>query len=158
MSSSNPVLSGQCQCGRVRYLLNGAPMTFYACHCLDCQSQSASAFGLSLLIDRTNFELLSGQLKTWSTRADDGSVKNCVFCTDCGTRIYHGSDNTEGPISIKAGSLDSIAKLQPVAHIWTRRAHAWLGLIDSGITCYETQPANMRELYGFWSDNNAERG
>jgi len=46
---------GGCQCGHVRYRLNGPPLTLCACHCRDCQKQSASAFGMSLWVRQPCF-------------------------------------------------------------------------------------------------------
>ncbi len=48
------------QCGNIRYRINGEPLTLYACHCLDCQAQSSSAFGLSMWVNFDNFELQQG--------------------------------------------------------------------------------------------------
>ncbi|MEM7293879.1 MAG: hypothetical protein AAF420_10870, partial [Pseudomonadota bacterium] len=50
MPKQEDTLQGGCQCGATRYRINGQPLTFYACHCLDCQKQSSSAFGLSLWV------------------------------------------------------------------------------------------------------------
>ena len=41
---------GGCQCGAVRYTLATDKITAYACHCLECQKQSASAFAISVPI------------------------------------------------------------------------------------------------------------
>ena len=80
---------GGCQCGTVRYRINGTPLTLYACHCAECQKQSASAFGLSLWIDSSHLEILSGKPKIWERPADSGDTVVCAFCPDCGSRIYH---------------------------------------------------------------------
>ena len=141
-------LQGSCQCGHIRYTINGDPLTLYACHCLDCQAQSASAFGLSMWVNYDDFELRLGELSFWSTEADDGSKKQCAFCPNCGTRIYHASDSSI--ISLKAGSLDEKSLLQPVAHIWTKRAHDWLGLENRGVICFTQQPENFDEIIQAW--------
>jgi hypothetical protein len=143
--------SGQCQCGNIRYRVNGEPLTFYACHCLDCQQQSASAFGLSLLVAVDDFELIAGRLKFWSKTADDGSAKNCAFCPECGTRIYHASDDPAAPISVKAGSLDNNSHISPVAHIWTKRAHRWLDLEKPGTIICPGQPDDFGEIISAWA-------
>ena len=44
-------LEGGCQCGAVRYAISAAPLTLYCCHCTECQAQSSSAFGMSMLVD-----------------------------------------------------------------------------------------------------------
>ena len=142
-------LSGGCQCGHIRYQINGDPLTLYACHCLDCQAQSASAFGLSMWVRMNDFDLLGGELKFWSTKADDGSQKHCAFCPDCGTRIYHVGEDAE-IISLKAGSLSDRSALNPVAHNWTKRAHKWLEMQKQNVLCYEMQPESFNDVLAAW--------
>ena len=48
-------LAGGCQCGAVRYEIRGEPLSLYVCHCRECQKQSASAFGISVIIKRADF-------------------------------------------------------------------------------------------------------
>ncbi len=151
MIDSKSILTGQCQCGNIRYQINGEPLTLYACHCRACQAQSASAFGMSMLVAVDDFELTAGKLKFWSTTADDGSVKHCAFCPECGTRIYHASDDSTDSISVKAGSLDNILQLAPVAHIWTKRAHHWLDLEKPGTIICQSQPDDFSEIIDAWA-------
>jgi len=148
---TDPFKTGGCQCENIRYRINGEPLTLYACHCLDCQKQSSSAFGLSMWVARDDFELQSGKLRFWSTTADDGSEKRCAFCPECGTRIYHVFGDASDPISLKAGTLDDTSRLDPVAHIWTKRAHRWLELERCGIICHSAEPDNFDRILAAWS-------
>jgi hypothetical protein len=50
---------GGCQCGKVRYRLDGEPLALTMCHCTECQRQSGSAFGMSLGVASDSFRLLS---------------------------------------------------------------------------------------------------
>jgi hypothetical protein len=120
-------LTGGCQCGEVRYRLEGEPIELTVCHCRECQRQSGSAFGMSLLIPAEGFELLSGSLKFFEVVCDSGRKKSCAFCPDCGTRIYH---RTDAGISIKAGTLDDTSRLRPTAHYWTKRTQPWVVIPD----------------------------
>ena len=151
MSDPAEVHCGGCQCGFIRYAIHGDPQTLYACHCRDCQKQSSSAFGLSLWAERDKFEITHGELKFWSTRADDGTVKLCAFCPECGTRIYHAIEGDDDVFSVKGGSLDNIAKFDPVAHIWTKRAHRWLDLEQKGTACYADEPVSFDEIVALFS-------
>ena len=154
MTSSEKALKGGCQCGNIRYQINGEPITLYACHCLHCQAQSSSAFGLSMWVENRDFELLSGKLKSWTEKAGDGSAKLCAFCPECGSRIYHAIEGDNGILSLKAGSLDDKELLTPVAHIWTKRAHKWLGLEKQGVSCFETEPKNFSEIIEAWKSRD----
>ncbi len=114
---------GGCQCGEVRYEISQMPLTLYACHCTECQKQSASAFGLSLWVRKSAFRV-SGNTKSWSRGTDRGNILHCHFCPRCGSRLWHEGDKphpTFGPIvSVKGGSLGNMKYLAPVGHIWTR--------------------------------------
>lgn len=112
---------GGCQCGAVRFSSAGEARALYACHCRECQKQSASAFGLSLLVPRTGLMLLSGELRTWSRATDSGARLNCVFCGTCGSRVWHEKDATSETVTIKAGCLDEPIDMSEATHIWTAR-------------------------------------
>ena len=119
---------GGCQCGNIRYRQNGKPLMLYVCHCSDCQKQSSSAFGMSLIMQAQQVEFIRGaeSLRSWDTPGENGRIKRCHFCPACGTRVMHGSDDPSEDVSIKAGSLDDTRGLQPNAHIWLRSAQSWV--------------------------------
>jgi len=144
-------LEGGCQCGTVRYRVTGRPLTFYACHCKECQKQSASAFGLSLRIEASDFDLLSGQPKFWERPADSGDTTVCAFCPVCGSRLYHFGRREPEILSLKAGSLDDTAGLAPVGHIWVRSKQAWVDLAGlPGDLVFETEPPSFEEFLRRW--------
>jgi len=78
---------GGCQCGAVRYRVVGEPVMVGVCHCMQCQRQSGSAFGMSFIVPKEAFELLSGSLKTFTRTSDSSRPVVCAFCPECGTRI-----------------------------------------------------------------------
>ena len=131
---------GGCQCGNVRYRVEGEPIVLTVCHCNECKKQSGSAFGMSLTIRKEDFRLLKGELKTFSRTADSGRLVHCAFCPDCGTRIYHEPLYRKGAINIKPGTLDDTAALEPTIQVWTIRKHPWLTL-DEDIAPFEQQPS-----------------
>lgn len=124
--------SGGCQCGRVRYVLDGEIVRLNVCHCRDCQMQSGSAFGMSLVVPDETFRLTSGELKFFETVPDSGRKKTCAFCGDCGVRIYNMTSVIK---SIKAGTLDDRSWLSPNAHYWTKSKQNWTSLPED-IPCY----------------------
>ena len=63
------------------------PEGFHACHCKECQRQSESAFGMTLLV-RENGLKVSGELKKFERISDGGNRVTAYFCSDCGVRIY----------------------------------------------------------------------
>ena len=80
--------TGGCQCGQVRYELSGEPIRLIACHCTECQRQSGSAFGMSMLIKKEDLKL-TGITKSFIRVADSGHKNTGVFCPNCGVRIHN---------------------------------------------------------------------
>ncbi len=117
---SDGVLAGGCQCGAARYTISAAPLWLIACHCRECQKQSASAFGMSLIVGRAALRLTQGETRTWSRKADSGNTVNCVFCVGCGTRLWHAKEGFDY-VSIKGGSLDEQLDFSDAVHCWTSR-------------------------------------
>jgi hypothetical protein len=81
--------TGGCQCRQIRYEIRAEPLTLYLCHCQECQKQSSSAFGMSLTVPRDAVVIIQGQPKAWTRKADSGREVTCLFCGDCGTRLFH---------------------------------------------------------------------
>lgn len=145
------ILEGGCQCGAIRYRVTGAPLTLYACHCTECQKQSASAFGLSLWVERSDLEIVSGEPRHWERLADSGNTTRCAFCPDCGSRLYHEASDDPGIYSLKGGSLDAIAGLTPVGHIWVRSKQPWVDLAClPGDLVFETEPPDFEPFKRRW--------
>jgi hypothetical protein len=133
-------LTGGCQCGAARYEVSGAPVEIYVCHCRECQKQSASAFGISVIVRREDFRLVRGELKSWSRPADSGRRVRCLFCADCGSRLWHADEaGAEPTISVKGGSFDQPVDLGNAFHIWTKRKLAGV-VIPQGAKQFPEEP------------------
>ncbi len=145
--------TGGCQCGEVRYQLQGEPLTFYICHCRECQKQSASAFGLSLTVPRAAIQIVRGQPKMWTRNADSGRSVTCAFCANCGTRLFHDRSYNRETINIKAGTLDDPNWLRPIGNIWTDSAQPWVTISDELLN-YPGQPENTDRLWEKWTESS----
>lgn len=117
---------GSCQCGNVIYQVIEDPLITVACHCLDCQKLSTSAFSISMILNRSGFDLLSGELKKWERPTAAGGIAVCWFCPDCGNRIYHENPAMPEVVRLKPGTLEDTSILEPQAHVWTCREQPWL--------------------------------
>jgi hypothetical protein len=114
-------MTGGCQCGKVRYEITGTPRSLYVCHCRECQKQSASAFGISVIVRAADLCPLQGEVCSWLRPTDSGRTLVCFFCPNCGSRVWHGDRDQAEEISIKGGSLDEPPDLSDAVHIWTSR-------------------------------------
>jgi hypothetical protein len=131
-------LTGGCQCGRVRYEIAAEPVEIYVCHCRECRKQSASAFGISVMVPVAAFRLTKGEAREWTRPADSGNIVVCHFCATCGSRIWHDAPG-DATISVKGGSLDEPPDLTGVPHIWTaRKLHGVV--IPEGVAQHPGEP------------------
>lgn len=147
--------AGGCQCGALRYEITGRPLTLYACHCTECQRQSASAYGLSLWVHEADFRL-TGKPAQWTLYTESGHLLHCFFCPNCGSRLYHKdseepADPAKAVLSVKAGSLDHARLLSPVGHIWTRSKAAGTVIPDDALLA-EAGPDDIGAYLAAFSD------
>ena len=142
-------LTGGCQCGAVRYRLTGRPVTFYHCHCTECQKQSASAHGQSLRMRRADV-VVDGTMAAFERPSASGHHLKGWFCPSCGNRILHERAGADA-VNIKAGTLDNTSWLRPAGHIWTRSAQAGTRF-DAEDPVWAKQPDdNYQALIRQWS-------
>ena len=138
---------GGCECGFVRYQFRGEPLTCYACHCTDCQSASGSAFSLSMLVQREDIQITSGEeAQHIFTMNHDQRVRH--HCGQCGAALWYGGAEASELVALKAGTFDDTSWFQPIAHVWVRSAQAWFRF-DSNVATYETQP-DISDLLQLW--------
>jgi hypothetical protein len=130
--------TGGCECGSYRYQITGAPKTIVICHCRDCQRQSGSAFGSSMVVADAQFTELSGALACFERAAFSGATMRGYFCPLCGTRIFHAKPGAPGLKILKAGTLDDTATIKPLAQLWTSRKQIWLDFPD--VPAFARQP------------------
>lgn len=143
------VFEGQCQCGAVHYRVQGSAQTVFACHCSECQRQSASAFGMALWVKDAQ-ELLSGPpLREWRRTTPSGKTMVGRFCSVCGTRLFHQVALPGAPLSIKPGTLNDTRALRPVVHIWTASKQAWVQIPDN-VLQYPGNPPDFAALVQAW--------
>ena len=112
---------GSCHCGAVRYTLSQSTQALFVCHCTECRHQSASAFGISVIVAQAALAVECGELRTWSRQADSGNTVDCTFCARCGTRLWHARRGAADTLSVKGGTLDDPVDLTRAVHIWTAR-------------------------------------
>ncbi|MGD1879605.1 MAG: GFA family protein [Kiloniellaceae bacterium] len=133
--------TGGCQCGAVRYVIRAEPREVYVCHCTECRRQSASAFGISVIVDSAALVLTDGAPKVWTRAATLQGSMACFFCPDCGTRLWHGDPAKDDCVSVKGGSLDSPPDLRGARHIWVKSKLPGVAIPADAETFPEEPPA-----------------
>ena len=137
-------MDGGCGCGQVRYTINAPQMPIiYACHCIDCQTQSGSAFALQMPVFETMLSV-SGDMVSGERAHPSGTIGTIFACEKCLVRVYSKNSTRPGMATIKAGTLDDSAGVVPKFHLWTSSKQPWVFVPENSVAL-EEQPASTAE-------------
>ena len=104
------LLSGGCQCGAVRYRIEGELSNPHICHCRMCQ-KAAGNFSLALAAQkRENVQVTRGSPGWFQSSA----IVKRGFCANCGTPLFFDPLDT-GYMLVTLGSLDDPSRYKPVS-------------------------------------------
>jgi hypothetical protein len=127
---------GSCECGAFSYSLTG-DVDIYACHCLNCQTRSGSAFAEHAMVRATQFEC-RGATVHYSRTVNNIQFEE-TFCGACYTRLFNTNSALPDMIFLRAGTISDSQLLDPIAHIWTKRKQSWVE-IPGAIPAFEESP------------------
>jgi hypothetical protein len=120
------MIEGGCNCGAVRYSIEGAPLAVVACHCTRCRRQSGSVYSVNLVV-MASAVTVAGPLATYEdTQTSSGVPVSRQFCGTCGSPIRSIIGANPDIVAIKAGTADEPDALAPEMHIWTQSKIAWV--------------------------------
>ena len=128
---------GGCLCGAVRYRVTNAPFRTSVCHCTFCQRRTGSAFGLGAYFKKDDFELLSGELRSYEHRSDEsGRWLRLEFCPNCGTTVTWTLKSSPRAAGSRAAASTTSSWLRIDRHSWTRSKHHWF-VVPPGVETIE---------------------
>ena len=119
---------GGCFCKSMRYRLTSKPMFVNCCHCLNCQSQTGSAFVINAVIETERIELLSGEPIVTELESGDGRPHDIYRCSDCLCAVWSDYGRRPSLRFVRVGTLDNLTAFSPDAHVFTRSKQSWVGL------------------------------
>jgi hypothetical protein len=117
--------SGGCLCAAVRYEFSVEPLFAGHCHCRQCQRATGSPYTTILAIEEKDFNLLQGELKSFSVRSAADREVTRLFCPTCGSPLFTKAEMAPGMIFIKVASLDDSSWVEPQVNCWTNDAPHW---------------------------------
>ena len=123
---SDPVYSGRCLCGQVRFELAGEPAFACHCHCESCRRAAGAAFVTWVTFELDGLALTSGSIAEY--RSSPGVRRG--HCAACGTTITYAQDKRPEEIDIAVSTLDTTTGIEPEAHIWVEDKVPWLVISD----------------------------
>jgi len=152
-----PPYLGNCLCGQVQFQLHAEPITYYACHCTDCQRRTGGSMRLVMWMPRQSIQVLIGEPVLLEFQGSPGRPRRSRACSVCDTRLWAEPADRPSLAMLFPGTLQNAIHLKPVAHLWVRSALPWV-TIPEGVARYETQPNDPRELIRLWETANGSTG
>jgi hypothetical protein len=116
--------SGGCNCGKVRFQVDGNPIRVGVCHCQICRKQTGSSFNFFAVWSAENVAI-EGETKSWIHTTDHRN-----FCETCGSSLFSIVDGAN-EVEIRAGAFDDApSDLFPTYELWLTRRERWLKPIN----------------------------
>ncbi|MGE0355442.1 MAG: GFA family protein [Burkholderiales bacterium] len=120
-------LEGGCDCRRVRYRLESAPLFVHCCHCRWCQRESGASFALNAMIEADRVSLLGEEPELVDTPSESGQGQLIARCRHCRIAVW-SHYGAAGPLVrfVRVGTLDRPDALPPDIHIFTASKQPWV--------------------------------
>lgn len=133
------MIEGGCNCGGVRYQIDGKPVVVAQCHCKNCQRQSGSAFSVNLMV-KADGVTTTGDLTTYEDRdTRSGNPVYRRFCGTCGSPIFSELADNNDMVIVKAGTLDDPTGMVPGVSVWTSTKLPWV-IVPEGQHSFPENP------------------
>lgn len=113
-------LSGGCQCGAVRFRVEGEPQRASICWCRMCQKAFAGPFGA--LVTVTVDQLIWTRGKRATFQSSDKIQRG--FCAACGTPLTY--EWSEDRIDLAVFAFDDPSEVEPAVQLATESRPAWM--------------------------------
>ena len=117
------MLEGGCQCGAVRYRVEGDPHHAALCHCTDCRASAGAPVMAWAAFSSSDFAVLTGEPRAYNSSG--AAFRH--FCPTCGTGLWYINEEVlPGLVDIQIATLDDAEALPPGAHIQAAEALSWM--------------------------------
>lgn len=119
-------ITGGCQCGAVRYRVDGELTMAHICHCRMCQKAAGNYFMPLANAQRSEFTVTRGEI-AWFQTSDP--VRR-GFCAQCGTPLIFETIALDH-LNVTLGSLDDPARIEPKEQFGLEAKMPWLSKLDA---------------------------
>jgi len=122
------LINGRCECGRIRYEIDGEIEDFSHCHCSQCRRLHGAAYVTFADVSRARFRYVSGEsdIKVYAS----SELNDRVFCAECGSNILVDSKQDPETLYISMGTVDGDPPCPPGYHIFVGSKAPWHEITD----------------------------
>ena len=123
-----PVASGGCLCGNVRFEIWGEPAGVGYCHCRFCQLALGAPLNAWAAYEEKFINFLGDAPKIYKS----SPIAERAFCGNCGTSLYTYLKGFDGLryYSIRLATLDNPENFPPAFHFGVESQLPWLDIND----------------------------
>ena len=129
---ADPVVTGGCLCGGVRFELTEPARDAGYCHCSRCQRRTGTAASAQARIDGRTFRLLQGADLVQAWRPPGGGFEKC-FCRACGAHLFSRHPDNAAQMAIRLGAFDGDPGVRPAWRAFVAYAAPWEAIPDDGL-------------------------
>ena len=122
------MITGRCECGKVRYEINAEITDFSHCHCSQCRRLHGAAFASFGGVARSKFEYISGM--TDLRKYASSKTSDRVFCGNCGSNILVEVASEPSEVYIAMGTVDGNPECPPGYHQFVGSKAPWYEICD----------------------------
>ena len=112
-------LSGGCQCGAVRFRVEGEPGRASICWCRMCQKAFAGPFGALVTVNVADLTWTRGQRSTFQS----SDIVSRGFCAACGTPLTF--EYSDDKIDLAVFAFDDPSAVAPVVQLAVEGRPTW---------------------------------
>jgi hypothetical protein len=131
MGNGDYVLTGGCNCGRVRYEVTAPLLVASYCHCTRCQRRTGTAASANATPAPGSFRITSGEESLRAWKPEQGWQK--WFCGSCGSSMFSRHPDDPDRVGIRLGTFDTDPGVRPSYHQFVAYAAPWEPIPDDGL-------------------------
>ncbi|MDP6707095.1 MAG: GFA family protein [Alphaproteobacteria bacterium] len=117
----NPVFTGQCLCGAVRFESTAEPTAQANCHCDDCRRSGGGVFASFVFVPVEALRVLQGETASYQHASDRGSTMTKEFCPRCGSPLFTANSRHPERRGVRVGAIDDASWFKPRANVYVSR-------------------------------------
>ena len=122
------MISGFCECRRVRFEVDGEINDFSHCHCSQCRRLHGAAYASFAGVSRGQFRYISGEGDV--SRYDSSDHHERVFCSTCGSNIMVVLEKEPDVYYLSMSAIDGNPPRPKGYHIYVGSKAPWHEISD----------------------------
>ena len=117
------MITGGCQCGAIRYEIEGEAHTHALCQCSDCRRHAGAPMVGWTMYPQAAVRITKGTPKVYHSSAQGRRH----FCAACGTGLFYFNEQMlPGLIDVQSATADTPDAVPPVCHIQVAERITWM--------------------------------